>query len=279
MFKGICFFSLSIFLLVIGFQVNSLNAIFPLESKESTVSSVGFPAPHRGWAGSNIYWNGSNLTFDDIGVVSHADYQGVYFQWGSLWGISSSETYNINTSSLYPPTGGIQIGGVAWDSIPRINDVLVVAPTLPYEKNMRDYSYLEIVHEPSLGIGDICRYLTEQGLAPGSPLKKWRMPTSKEFDLLVDSKAQGVFGFQMPIQDDGSDLFNMGYNYGAVFFPASGYRYKKDGYLTNLGNYGFYWSSSIEDGTGRFLYFNSNNVFPDNNYIQSSALSVRCVLE
>lgn len=36
-------------------------------------------------AGSNIYWDGTKLTFDDVptvGYTPHAKYQGVYFRWG-----------------------------------------------------------------------------------------------------------------------------------------------------------------------------------------------------
>ncbi|MBD8347832.1 hypothetical protein [Dysgonomonas sp. HGC4] len=170
MLKGLCCLSLSIFLLAVGFQVCLLNAVSPLEL-ESTMSLDDFPSPHKGWAGSNIYWNGSNLTFD---VIAHANYQGVYFLWGSLWGISPSENYNslFSLSSYWR----IKRRGVTWDSIPRVNEILAATPILSRGKTIRNYSYLGTIHDLTQGIGDICCYLTEQGLAPCSP-KKWRMPT------------------------------------------------------------------------------------------------------
>jgi hypothetical protein len=44
------------------------------------------------FAGSNIYWNGSKLTFDDHGDYTNTKYQGVYFKWGSLIGVSPAQT-------------------------------------------------------------------------------------------------------------------------------------------------------------------------------------------
>jgi uncharacterized cupredoxin-like copper-binding protein len=42
------------------------------------------------WAKSNIYWDGQKLTFDTY-ENSHQGYQGVYFKWGSLIGISPAQ--------------------------------------------------------------------------------------------------------------------------------------------------------------------------------------------
>ena len=53
------------------------------------------------WAGSNIYWDGSKLTFDTA-ISNDSDLkQGVHFRWGSLIGIPSSG--NSAPSAYYIP--------------------------------------------------------------------------------------------------------------------------------------------------------------------------------
>ncbi|MCD7940392.1 MAG: FimB/Mfa2 family fimbrial subunit [Bacteroides intestinalis] len=39
-----------------------------------TQASQYYPEPHKGWAGSNIYWDGSKLTFDDVGGTTGQKY-------------------------------------------------------------------------------------------------------------------------------------------------------------------------------------------------------------
>ena len=48
-----------------------------------------------------------------------------------------------------------------------------------------------------------------------------------------------------------------------IFFPASGYRYRSNGMVSNVGRYGFCWSAVPSSPTkGRYLYFNSSDVLP-----------------
>jgi hypothetical protein len=67
------------------------------------------------WAGSNIYWDGSKLTFKEAGYKGPENYyQGVFFKWGSLVGVSPaalplvdlspSNTFNGGTNGT-PSTG------------------------------------------------------------------------------------------------------------------------------------------------------------------------------
>ena len=48
-----------------------------------------------------------------------------------------------------------------------------------------------------------------------------------------------------------------------IFFPASGYRYRSNGMVSNVGSYGFYWSAVPSSPTkGHYLYFSSLEVIP-----------------
>ena len=48
-----------------------------------------------------------------------------------------------------------------------------------------------------------------------------------------------------------------------IFFPASGYRYRSNGMVSNVSSYGFYWSAVPSSPTkGRYLYFYSLQVIP-----------------
>ena len=55
------------------------------------------------WAGSNVYWDGTQLTFDETVVDADAGSdlkQGVFFRWGSLVGVSPSLSYVTYTLAM-----------------------------------------------------------------------------------------------------------------------------------------------------------------------------------
>jgi uncharacterized protein (TIGR02145 family) len=66
----------------------------------------------------------------------------------------------------------------------------------------------------------------------------------------------------------------------SVFFPASGYLNRYDGYgsLNYVGCSGFYWSSSIVDAlSAYYLYFYNSFAYPANLDYRAWGQSVRCV--
>jgi hypothetical protein len=64
------------------------------------------------FAGSNIYWDGTQLTFKPAGYVGQENfYQGLYFRWGSMVGLSSENANFALTDSIYYPTSA-----TAWAS-------------------------------------------------------------------------------------------------------------------------------------------------------------------
>jgi hypothetical protein len=64
-----------------------------------------------------------------------------------------------------------------------------------------------------------------------------------------------------------------------LFLPAAGYRYYSGGQY-DVGNFGYYWSSTVNGATSRSLYFYSTDVYPGgNSYYRGSGFSLRCVAE
>ncbi|MFV0418893.1 MAG: fimbrial protein [Dysgonomonas sp.] len=243
-----------------------------------------YPAVHKGWAGSNIYYDPilGHLTFDDVGVTTHKNYQGVYFLGGSLYGISPQNAYTTSTPIYPPSTTGNATSGLTWSGIPRLNSVAVISNP-PSGKTEKDRARLYEVTDSATGIGDICRYLTEKGWAPTG--KKWRMPTATEFDAASGSYTLvGTFAETPSNKADGSFTINSGYNKAAIgtpFFPASGYRDYLLGALQKPNDNGLYWTSSpTSTGLGSYMFsFTAGNSIFYVAYFHDFGSSVRCVVE
>ena len=74
------------------------------------------------------------------------------------------------------------------------------------------------------------------------------------------------------------DDWNVMQSYGAVFLPASGCRYGTG--MSNVGSYGFYWSSSYYDNYNNYayhLYFYGSDFIASNYRNRYGGFSVRVV--
>jgi hypothetical protein len=145
------------------------------------------------WATSNIYWDGTKLTFDadavnggvangipSVTTANSPYYNGVLFQWGSLAGISPVGALGVNPTDLtvYWPITTASTGGYnsnygvienGWNL--NLNGYYFDVP----EDNMLPR---EAVMSRATGIwyGDICSYIT-QGV--------WHMPTKDEYGQIM----------------------------------------------------------------------------------------------
>ncbi|WP_206759846.1 BACON domain-containing protein [Dysgonomonas sp. GY75] len=239
------------------------------------------------WAGSNIYWDGTSLTFDDVstsGPSLHETYQGVYFKWGSLWGISPQGNWSDNSTIVYVPDN---VGGYTSGIASSWSSVLYWNPGTVYQS--RDEKYLtKTVHTPANianGYGDICQYLTE--LAPGGTLygKKWRMPTSNEFEAASNYSSSGTYTNAESTSADGTQPYTMGIrktnanSIGTPFFPASGQRDLRAGGWYGSGSFGYYWSSTSAGSSGFSLRFSSFSIISNASNDRGLGFSVRCVVD
>jgi hypothetical protein len=231
-------------------------------------------------------------------------YQGVYFKFGSLVGISPVDA--IASASLYVPkitadpdifyvtaVGGThdEWTGTAYGDIPRVTE------TPPVTQNRNDRTVIDMgTSQAGQMKGDICQYLQQNGFAPAVPVRPdlpglhWRLPTSAEFGSTSGNWSTGTvpgwtkvgsFGGHTSSSVAGTDTIQSGGNFGATanFFPASGCR-NASGTLYNTGSHGYYWSGSVYDATlGYSLYFYSSSALPYNNPNRQNVFAVRCVLQ
>ncbi|MDR1883158.1 MAG: hypothetical protein LBR26_10330, partial [Prevotella sp.] len=259
------------------------------------------PKAHKGFAGSNIYWDETNqrLTFDDVDVTTHKNYQGLYFKWGSLIGISPSGAWD-GATVLYSPGGinGMYISTTAsalvagtWTNIV-VGDATSFSTTpIDGVTDYRTNGYVSFLNDTYKG--DICAYLSGR---PGVPAGYWRLPVSADFEpdtYPATFTSPGQYTMELGGLDtwpssagtsdktDGTFVVANGYTlaYGGstVFFPASGYRDYSSGALSNLGVLGFAWSSSADAAYGRYLGFNGATVYPADSNSRAYGFPARCV--
>jgi hypothetical protein len=197
------------------------------------------------WAGSNIYWDNSKLTFDaPTSDVDTQRKQGVYFRWGGLVGVSGEvkavmsfsieweditvyiPTYTVtfgqtpyitwSTTNIYTQSSNIPSVGLPWQGIEFYGDRLNTFWNISNDWNGRT--------------GDICRFLSENGCGP-SDGKTYRMPTSFEFGEKESYSygaadgwsLTGSWGNETPSSIHGTSLMNTYVvSSGGVIFPNPG---------------------------------------------------------
>lgn len=249
------------------------------------------------WAGSNIYWDGTKLTFDPAPVdpvnpttqeLANMKKQGVAFKWGSLVGVSLSSSYvtytptynsgNPTASSWTSATGTpTDYSSIAYVSVEG-SDYGQTNTFLSDAAQNTDANYIAFK-------GDICKYLSKTQPSLGS----WRMPTDSEFDSTNFGSATpdypgpwiwwGVSASQSA-NPDGKSSMNLGIactvDGVTISYPASGYR--DDGALGFVGEFGVYWSSSAYSNTdGYYLFFDSGTLYPAPGISRQKGFVVRCV--
>jgi uncharacterized protein (TIGR02145 family) len=107
----------------------------------------------------------------------------------------------------------------------------------------------------------------------------WRMPTKAEFQALgaaaksawtSNYNSTGVKGLVLTDKDDSSKV---------LFFPAAGYCY--NGSVSNVGKFGDYWSSSLNDDNVAYAYrlsFSNGRVYWDSDDYRCGGYPVRGVI-
>lgn len=259
------------------------------------------------WAGSNIYWDAVNqrLTFDAAPAdpinpteqeLSNMKKQGVCFKWGSLVGVSLSDTY-VTYTPIYNssnPTESLWTSatGTSSDFTSIAYFTYNVADGGQANTFLNDAAQNADVNYVAYK-GDICQYLSKTQPSLGS----WRMPTAKEYNAggvadntdILWSTSTIPWAYFGSFDDQTNDVNAQGtfalssvgiytVNGSSSSYPASGYR-KTDGTLLRVGQFGLYWSSSTDTGStnGYVLYFNSSHVYPAVVSNREYGYLVRCV--
>jgi hypothetical protein len=258
------------------------------------------------FAGSNIYWKwnddldhnaGGYLTFDAPNVTTNQMYQGVFFKWGALVGVSPAGNnfsgYSSSTPVYIPGNGSWSTTNVYEDftDIPYMDDSDIGGDrhdtylTDDAHNTDNDYAYWKAKK------GDICRYISENGYGPNSD--KYRMPTSFELGgkdsyyyydgaegwIRVGGSTWESAGMDVPDAfSDGTYPIPYGASNGGIAFPTSGYRHS-GGYLYDVGREGFYWSISAYtlNNASYSLHFRIGDLSPYETYYRQYGFPVRCV--
>jgi hypothetical protein len=238
------------------------NAAFTVELKSRYSYRLCVRLKTPKWAGSNIYWNGSALTFDLHGTTTNEGYQGVFFKWGSLVGISPAGSFSSSTV-LYKPSA-IATGDFAnWDAIPY----------------WEDYS---IVGDPNLGTfkGDICRQINSG----------YRLPNVQDYGNIPTFLTWGEQGWSLingastitPSDEGKYNFISNSKRYAqntimGVRLPAAGNR-GTSGALGSAGSYGYYWSRNVHDSSASgSILFNATQMSAGGAE-RKMAFPVRCVV-
>lgn len=246
--------------------------------RQKPTPSPYHPAPHVGWAGSNIYWDATNkrLTFDDKGVTTNADYQGVTFHWSLLVPISPVYPISVPGSIIFSPT----------PIFPPYN-----VPQLIHTPNETDANWHHLLeaHNPGKNIGDICRYISKRGWAPGATSgKTWRMPTYHEMSEFLSYSWTSTYKVVLPVSPDGTSniLYGRLGDKEKLSLPANGWH----AYLGTSGRnghhagyMGIYWTGTgAGAGTAILLHFNQEQSMKPVFWwqgVNTVPAAVRCVLE
>ncbi|MCI1683040.1 MAG: DUF4906 domain-containing protein [Bacteroides sp.] len=246
------------------------------------------------WAGSNIYWDGTKLTFDTETSDANNKKQGVCFRWGSLVGVSLSSnyvTYTPTYNSDNPTESSWVSAAGTYSDFSSVAYISVASSDYGQTNTFLNDAAQNTDANYAVYKGDICQYLSKTGAVSGS----WRMPTAKKYNSegLADNASVswstattwayfGSFGNQISkVNAQGTFALPGGGTYtvngSSSSFPASGYRVT-NGTLSNVGQTGRYWSSSaISNSTGYYLYFGSSNVYPADDYHRQGGFAVRCI--
>ena len=257
------------------------KALLPGVSYMLTVRFLKDNALDYDFAGSNIYWDGVGLTFDPAGVREREQYQGVYFQWGSLVGLSPVPYFFFPNGKHYVPefrsvTADGNYTGSEWSATSTFYNTWGAIPFW----NSNNILYMISLNNYFNKHGDICKYLGDTGAAP----RGYRMPNPSDFV----TTGTWYNGSATPVNDSGTTRFGTGYlivkNGKETFFPASGSR-MTDGklnttdqinYWTTNDVHGAYWSSFGSSDLSNGMMFNAAGftVLP---VTRTQAMPVRCI--
>lgn len=166
---------------------------------------------------------------------------GLYFQFGSLVGWNTENSHA--TIAIKPADCEVTSWNAEWQGDPSVENT-------------------------QTGMGDPCKYYLK-----GS----WRLPTQGELNTLVrnsgypngpDWTAEGTF-------EAGSQSYAT--HKSGLKLPAAGACH--NGFLSNQGSFGNYWSSSVDtENYAFYISFRNTSLFPVS-FTRPSGFSVRCIQE
>jgi hypothetical protein len=250
-----------------------------------TVNQAALPIAT--FAYSNIYISDGHPTFATSPDDTKSKYQGIYFKWGSLIGISPDGSDHISYSKKKVEFTPSEYSGSSindnWSSVPYTTENNVADNP---DENYFLTVYGTIGYNAATGQGDICRYISDKNWVSG----RWRMPTANECQrlyLLAESSVGS--GIKLTnVNKSGTTSIDTGWSMGSGnsqrFFPAGGRRILSDGStMSYWGMDGYYWTASpaitpVSNMASEFDFNMSNT--PTINFSEeetSDGHTIRCV--
>jgi hypothetical protein len=251
------------------------------------------------YAGSNVYWDSSNskLTFEPYGYTGEKSfYQGLYFKWGSLVGVSPKNRLFGSSTPIYYPTDDNNCTATS-GSVSAIQAMDIPAGTGGLAT---DYVTTFNLGNPSYSfkLGDICQWIDGN----------YRLPRAEEVfsgeTRVINWSATSAIGWKKGtnsggaaitfpaaavhqddvLEEDGTSVldydtyahFGAGFAtaQGGVVLPASGMASQSG--RGAVGTIGEYWSSSYSSSTVTMFGFDDTEF-----YLRNDALTflhtIRCV--
>jgi hypothetical protein len=293
-----------------------------LKSGHSYTVTVSLKRMDLVFAGSNIYWKDvpddqdpdhpGYLTFESMETATNDSkrYQGLYFQWGSLVGISPNtqpyvgewQKYNVfapESTPIYVPdytsgetpsfawrksTVSGENWGSAWaTSIPHVTDNVTTTD--------RKNAYLNEISQNTDAkwggrTGDICQYIVASGHGPLNDVRKWRMPVSIEMGTDRNAPPVGtsvIPGWQFTQgealvgNDEGTFLVGIYMTHIAtgIVFPLSGNR----DYSGMTAGTTYYWTATPYNTYARHCMMVANNISNESTSYRHVAMPIRCIVD
>ena len=228
-----------------------------------------------------IYYNSAGTMMDrNLGATSSTPGDvgalGLLYQWGRKDPFLGSSS--ISGSTLAKST-------ISWPSVVSSNSsngtiaYATANPTtfIAYNSNNYDWYYT------GSSSTDNTRWTTsDKAKSIYDPCPAgWRVPDGGYNG--VWSKTLGSYTSYTGTYNSTNEGINFSGKFGsdqAIWYPASGHRSLNDGDLSEVGDYGFYWSASPYDYYAYYLYFIDNGrVYPSNCFDRAFGYSVRCLQE
>jgi hypothetical protein len=247
------------------------------------------------FAGSNIYWDGSKMTFEPAGYTGEKSfYPGLHFRWGSMVGIAPRISFYANPRIYYPidATTWSADGTVASDLYASWGAIPIVSPTSEGSSVGTVTNYNGGTPDYLRRTGDICRRIDpnyrlpraiEFEKAPGgfaldgsmcawgaNSAPDWYKGTASYSSYTMEANGTAVFSY------GGSTTFTFA-TFQGVIFPITFY-HRQDGVATDSNYLGTYYSSSARIQYPTFMAFSAYGVAPKYGVADTQlAHSIRCV--
>ena len=207
------------------------------------------------------------------------------YQFGRKDALPGTDTfYPTNSYSFDNTTGGRSLGY----AIQHPENMFIYAQTGTYYYDWCNATYYNLwsADNTTTGFNDNAVVKTVYDPCPVG----FKMPASNAFTGFTSNgqyqsgaaniNADGTTDYQKYLAAYGHNFYTNSSKNATIFFPATGFRYNSDGSLSNVGNYGYFWSAVPgSTGGGCSLSFYWSSVSPQSGGNRSYGFAARPVSE